>query len=33
MSYGIKKIDLLFEDLTYEIRGILFATQVRQSKH
>ena len=24
MSYGIKKIDLLYEDLTYEIRGILF---------
>ena len=24
MSYGVKKIDLLFEDLTYEIRGILF---------
>jgi GxxExxY protein len=24
MSYGIKKIDLLYEDLTYKIRGILF---------
>jgi GxxExxY protein len=24
MSYGVKKIDLLYEDLTYEIRGILF---------
>ncbi len=24
MSYGRKKIDLLYEDLTYEIRGILF---------
>ena len=24
MAYGIKKIDLLYEDLTYKIRGILF---------
>jgi GxxExxY protein len=24
MPYGKKKIDLLYEDLTYEIRGILF---------
>lgn len=24
MAYGKKKIDLLFEDLTYDIRGILF---------
>lgn len=24
MTYGKKKIDLLYEDLTYEIRGILF---------
>jgi len=24
MTYGIKKIDLLYEDLTYEIRGISF---------
>lgn len=24
MVYGIKKIDLLYEDLTYKIRGILF---------
>jgi len=24
MTYGIKKIDLLYEDLTYKIRGILF---------
>lgn len=27
MSYGKKKIDLLYEDLTYEIRGILFQIQ------
>jgi GxxExxY protein len=24
MPYGVKKIDLLYEDLTYKIRGILF---------
>jgi GxxExxY protein len=24
MPYGKKKIDLLYEDLTYEIRGVLF---------
>ncbi len=24
MTYGIKKIDLLYEDLTYKIRGVLF---------
>lgn len=27
MPYGKKKIDLLYEDLTYEIRGILFEVQ------
>jgi GxxExxY protein len=26
MSYGKKKIDLLYENLTYKINGVLFAT-------
>lgn len=25
MAYGKKKIELLYEDLSYEVRGLLFA--------
>ena len=32
MPYGIKKVDLLYEDLTYKIRGIMFEVHREQGR-